>query len=75
MRDQSIIISVVYDTVFWAFEPLQSIDKSHLFGYKAGQQSGFVIVALKNLLSAIATNYIVGQSLEKVLQSIRDFII
>jgi len=75
MRDQSIVVSIVYDTVFWAFEPLQSIDKSHLLGYKAGQQSGDVVVALKNLLSAIATNYFVGQSLDKVLQSIRDFII
>ena len=73
MQGQSIVICVVYDTVFWAFEPLQSIVESHLIGHKAGQQSGDVIVALKNLSLAITASYFVGQSLDKVLQSIREF--
>ena len=46
-----------------------------MLGHKAGQQSGDVFAALVNLLLAITSNYYVGQSLDKVLQSIRDFII
>lgn len=75
MQDQSIVISIVYDTVFWAFEPLQSIVECHMIGYKVGQQSGDLVVALKNMMLAIVTTYFAGQNLDSVALNVRDFII
>lgn len=45
-----------------------------LLGYKAGQQSGDVTIALKNLILSILNNYAAGQSLDTVEKSILDFI-
>ena len=74
MREKSIVISVVYDTVLWAYEPLQSIVEGHTLGHKVGQLSGDIVAALKNRVLAIASNFFVGKSLDEVLTDIRDFI-
>ena len=67
-------MSIVYDLIFWASEPLHSIVDAHILGHRAGQQSGDIVIALKNLILSILNNYGAGQSLDAVQKSIMDFI-
>ena len=46
-----------------------------MLGYKGGQQAGDIVVAHKNLLLAITTNFFAGQRLDDVRKSVRDFIL
>jgi hypothetical protein len=73
-RFKSRIIRVVYDTISWVSEPLQSIADAFLLGYKAGQQSGDCVYAFNNLLLAIYTNYFAGQHLDVVRKNISEAI-
>jgi hypothetical protein len=66
------VICFVYDRILWATEPFQFLVEAHLLGYKAGQQSGDIVFAFKNLALAILTDYFAGQSLDIVQRNVMD---
>ena len=66
MQFKSRVIRIVYDRIFWASEPLQSIVESYSLGHKVGQQSGDGLYAFNNLFLGISTGYFAGQPLDVV---------
>ncbi|KAL3760370.1 hypothetical protein ACHAWU_000345 [Discostella pseudostelligera] len=74
LQYKSSVICFTYDKILWASEPFQLIVEAHLLGHKSGQQSGDNIFAIHNLLLAILTDYVTGQSLVAIEKNILDFI-
>ena len=74
LQYKSKVIDHVYDGIFWASEPLQSIVDCHMRGFKAGQLSGDIISALSNLFMAIATDYVAGQNLDVMQNNIMELV-
>jgi hypothetical protein len=73
VQHKSSVICFVYNTIFWASEPLQLIVEAHLLGHKSGQQTGDIVFALHNMILAILTDYVAGQSLDTVRSNVMDF--
>ncbi len=74
LQYKSSVICFVYDRILWAIEPLQLLVKAHMLGHKAGQQSGDIVFAFKNLALAISVDYFAGQTLDIVLSYVMDFL-
>jgi len=72
LKYKSAVVLVVYQTIFWYNEPLQSIAESHLMGYKAGQQLGDLLFSSWNLQLSIILNYIGGHNLISLQKAIKD---
>ena len=64
--DKSALIALVYTTILWAVEPLQSCAEAYKIGIKVGQQSGDVLHKLVNWQMSIMTSYLAGDNLDKV---------
>ena len=74
MQHKSSVVCFVYNTILWASEPLQLIVEAHLRGHKSGQLTGDIVFALHNLILAILTDYVAGQSLDTVRSNVIDFL-
>ena len=72
LKYKSAVVLVVYQTIFWYTEPLQSVAESHLMGHKAGQQLGDLIYSSWNLQLSILLNYIGGNDLIALQKAIKD---
>lgn len=72
LKYKSAVVLVVYQTIFWYIEPLQSVGESHLMGYKAGQQLGDLIYSSWNLQLSIILNYIGGNNLIALQKAIKE---
>ena len=73
--DKSALIALVYTTILWAVEPLQSCAEAYKIGIKVGQQSGDVLHKLVNWQMSIMTSYLAGDNLDKVQANNEDFIL
>ena len=72
LKYKSAVVLVVYQTIFWYNEPLQSVAESHLMGYKAGQQLGDLLFSSWNLQLSIILNYIGGHNLITLQKAIKE---
>ena len=73
--DKSALIALVYTTILWAVEPLQSCAEAYKIGIKVGQQSGDVLHKLVNWQMSIMTSYLAGVNLDNVQANNEDFIL
>ena len=73
--DKSALIALVYTTILWAVEPLQSCAEAYKIGIRVGQQSGDVLHKLVNWQMSIMTSYLAGVNLDKVQANNEDFIL
>ena len=72
--EKAAVMALVYTTILWAVEPLQSCAEGHKIGRRVGQQSGDVTNMLTNWHFSIFTTYFAGESLDSVRMSIEDYI-
>ena len=73
--DKSALIALVYTTILWAVEPLQSCAEAYKIGIKVGQQSGDFLYSSVNWQLSIMTSYLAGVNLDKVQRSMEDYIL
>jgi len=74
LRYKSSVICFVYERILWATEPMQLLVEAHSLGHKAGQQSGDIVFAFKNLGHAILTDYVAGQILDTFQMNLLEFL-
>jgi len=72
LKYKSAVVLVVYQTIFWYIEPLQSVAESHMMGYKAGLQLGDLLFSGWNLQLSIILNYIGGNNLIALQKAIKE---
>ncbi|KAL7555133.1 hypothetical protein ACHAWF_018812 [Thalassiosira exigua] len=66
--NKSEVIRVVYSTILWASEPLQSIVDAHALGKRAGQQSGDYLSTMLNWYLFNQTSFAAGLHTLDILQ-------
>lgn len=71
---KSNVMCIVYATLLWPSEPLQSAVSAYLDGKKAGQLSGDVFYHNLNWQLSITTSFVAGHHLDTVMEDMSAFI-